>query len=75
MIVVGCRESFFVKVELGYGTQMREYTLSIDSGSGITWVNCEGRGPIASVVRKCAFFSQALAYRLNLAFNRRIFIR
>ena len=48
-MVVGCRESFFVIVPLGYGTNMKEYFLDIDTGSGTTWVNCKGRGPMVVV--------------------------
>jgi hypothetical protein len=48
-MVVGCRESFFVKVALGYGTDMKEYFMDIDTGSGTTWVNCKGRGPVVAV--------------------------
>ncbi|KAG0561801.1 hypothetical protein KC19_9G093100 [Ceratodon purpureus] len=39
-------ESFFVKVALGYGSQMHEYIMNVDTGSGSTWVNCLGKGEI-----------------------------
>lgn len=54
--------SFFIKVALGYGTAMKEYFLSIDTGSGITWVNCEGRGPIRDMGPNGVFVPTADRY-------------
>ena len=50
VMVVRCRESFFVKVALGYGSQMHEYIMNVDTGSGSTWVNCLGKGEIDEMV-------------------------
>lgn len=39
---------FFVKVPIGLGKERQEYYMHIDTGSGISWVNCKGRGPITT---------------------------
>ncbi|KAG0562031.1 hypothetical protein KC19_9G111800 [Ceratodon purpureus] len=54
-VLGGLRESeldiqpFYVKVPIGSGRKMHNYFLHIDTGSGVTWVMCKGRGPITSV--------------------------
>lgn len=44
------RHPFFVKVPIGLGKERQEYYMHIDTGSGISWVNCKGRGPITTEV-------------------------
>lgn len=46
----GCRNAFYVKIPIGYGEDLQEYFMHIDTGSGVTWVMCKGRGPITTVV-------------------------
>jgi len=50
VVVVEGRQAFYVKVPIGYGKNLKEYFLHVDTGSGITWVMCKGRGPITAVV-------------------------
>lgn len=34
--------AFYVKIPIGYGEDLQEYFMHIDTGSGVTWVMCKG---------------------------------
>jgi len=72
IIVNGCsyRQAFYVKTPIGYDTESTEYFLHIDTGSGITWVMCKGRGPITAVVSVLIIEAHLVLHLLNfLAFS------